>query len=106
MKLHMQSIHFDADIKLLNFIQKKLDKLETFYDHIISGEVFLRLNKDTENRENKLVEIKINIPGKDLFVKESSNTFEAAVDVAVEALKAQLKKHKEKAAEARVAASI
>jgi putative sigma-54 modulation protein len=96
MKLQMHSIHFDADAKLLEFIQRKADKLETFYDRITSGEVFLKLNKDSENHENKVVEIKVNIPGGQLFAKEKGVTFEAATDVAVEALKAQIKKYKEK----------
>ncbi len=98
MKLHIQSIHFDADQKLIDYIQKKIDKLETFYDRIIDGEVFLRIDKDS-HQENKVLEVKLNIPGHNLFVKERSRTFEAGADEAVEALKAQLKKHKEKLAE-------
>jgi putative sigma-54 modulation protein len=95
MKLQMHSIHFDADIKLLDFIQKKADKLETFYDRIIDGEVFLRLEKN-ESNENKIVEIKLNIPGQTLFAKEQKASFEAAADAATEALRRQIKKHKEK----------
>ncbi|REE01656.1 ribosome hibernation-promoting factor, HPF/YfiA family [Marinoscillum furvescens] len=95
MKLQMHSIHFDADQKLVDFIQKKANKLDTFYDRIIDGEVFMRLEKDNE-RENKLLEIKLNIPGSQLFAKEKSKSFEAAADEAVEALRRQLKKHKEK----------
>ena len=95
MKLQIQSIHFDADVKLTDFIQKKLDKLDTFHDHIIHGEVYLKLEKDS-HQENKVVEVKLHIPGHDLFVKEKSRTFEAAVDEAVETLKVQLKKQKEK----------
>ncbi len=95
MKLQMHSIHFDADQKLLDFIQKKTDKLETFYDRIIDGEVFMRLEKG-DHRENKVLEIKLNIPGNQLFAKEQSGSFEAAADAAVEALRRQLKKHKEK----------
>ncbi len=95
MKLQMHSIHFDADSKLLEFIQKKTGKLETFYDRIIDGEVFLRLENDERN-ENKIVEIKLNIPGQQLFAKEQSKSFEAATDQAVEALRRQIKKHKEK----------
>lgn len=94
MKLQMHSIHFDADIKLLDFIQKKTDKLNTFYDRIIDGEVFMRLEKN--DVENKVVEIKLNIPGSQLFAKEQSKSFEAATDLAVEALRRQLKKFKEK----------
>ncbi len=91
----MHSIHFDADVKLVDFIQRKADKLDTFYDAIIDGEVFMRLDKDV-NRENKIVEIKINIPGEQLFAKTKSKSFEAATDEAVEALRRQLKKFKEK----------
>jgi len=95
MKLQMHSIRFDADQKLINFIQRKTDKLERFYDRIINGEVYLKLDKD-ENKENKIIEIKVNIPGNQLFVKERSSTFEAATDQAVETLKRQLKKIKDK----------
>ncbi|MEM8893020.1 MAG: ribosome-associated translation inhibitor RaiA [Bacteroidota bacterium] len=95
MKLQMHSIHFDADHKLTDFIQKKADKLETFYDRIIDGEVFMKLEKD-DSRENKIIEIKLNIPGNQLFASEKSRSFEAAADSAVEALRRQLKKHKEK----------
>ena len=95
MKLQMHSIHFDADVKLLDFIQKKVDKLETFYDRIIDGEVFLRVEKD-DNNENKVVEIKLNGPKNQFFSKERAKSFEAGTDAAVEALRRQLKKHKEK----------
>ena len=95
MKLQMHSIKFDADHKLLDFIQRRTEKLETFYDRIIDGEVFLRLEKD-DSRANKVVEIKLNIPGDQLFAKNKSKSFEAATDDAVEALRRQLKKHKEK----------
>ncbi|MEQ6118709.1 ribosome-associated translation inhibitor RaiA [Reichenbachiella sp. MALMAid0571] len=95
MKLQMHSIHFDADNKLVDFIQKKADKLETFFDRIIDGEVFLRIEKN-ESNENKVIEIKLNIPGNQLFAKQQSNSFEAAADEAVESLRRQLKKHKEK----------
>ena len=97
MKLQMQSIHFDADNKLIDFIQKKTDKLETFYDKIIDGGVYLKLDKN-EAKDNKVVEIKLNVPGNTLFAKENSSSFEAATDNAVEALRRQLKKFKEKAA--------
>ncbi|MCS7018994.1 MAG: ribosome-associated translation inhibitor RaiA [Cytophagales bacterium] len=96
MKLQIHSIHFDADVKLLNFIQKKANKLDTFFERIIGGEVYLRLEKGEHSRENKVVEIKLFIPGGSLFVKEQNISFEAAMDEAVESMKAQLKKYKEK----------
>jgi len=96
MKLQMHSIHFDADQSLLDFIQKKVDKLETFYDSFIDGEVFLKVEKGEHSRENKLVEIKLSIPGGSIFSKEVSTSFEAGTDSAVESLRRQIKKHKEK----------
>ncbi len=94
MKIQVHSIHFDADQKLIDFIQKKLDKLETFYDRVVDGEVFLRLNN--EGVENKTVEVKLNVPGQQLFAKEQAKSFEEATDQAAEALRKQIKKFKEK----------
>jgi putative sigma-54 modulation protein len=94
MKLQVHSIHFDADPKLIDFIQKKVDKLETFYDRLVDGEVFLRLNN--EGIENKTVEIKLRVPGSHLFAKEQARSFEAATDLATDALRNQLKKFKTK----------
>ncbi len=96
MKLQVHSIHFDADIKLINFIQKKLDKLETFYDRMVDGEVFLRLNN--EGKENKTVEVKLRVPGQMLFAVEKAKSFEEATDLAADALKVQLVRFKDKAA--------
>ncbi len=97
MRLQMHAIHFVADGKLLSFIQKKLEKLETFYDRITGGEVFLKLDKSEKNKvKNKILEVKIKIPGGELFVKENAGTFEEATDLALEALKIQIKKHKAK----------
>ena len=92
MKLQVHSIHFDADIKLIDFIQKKLNKLETFYDRLVDGEVFLRLNN--EGIENKTVEIKLRVPGNQLFAIEKARSFEAATDLAADALRIQLAKIK------------
>jgi putative sigma-54 modulation protein len=86
MKIRIQSIHFTADRKLLEFIQKKVDKLELFFDQIIKGDVYLKL-ENVEDEANKIAEIKINIPGDLLFAKEQCKTFEEAVDLAVESLR-------------------
>ena len=95
MKIRVQSIHFTADIKLLDFIQKKADKLDQFYDQIIGGDVYLKL-ENTEDEANKIAEIKLTIPGNDLFAKEQCKSFEEATDKAIESLRRQLDKHKEK----------
>src|SRR6201995_1596213 len=95
MKITVQSIRFNADKKLLDFIQKKVDKLETFYDHIINGEVYLKLEK-VEDEANKITEIKLMLPGNQLFAKEQCKTFEEATDLAVECLRKQIEKYKQK----------
>jgi putative sigma-54 modulation protein len=100
MKLQVHSIHFNADSKLITFIQKKLDKLETFYDRMVDGEDFLRLNN--EGIENKTVEIKVRVPGNLLFAVEKAKSFEAATDLAADALRMQLKKFKTKIKKSRV----
>jgi len=99
MKISVQSIHFNADKKLLDFIQKKVDKLDQFYDKIISGEVYLKL-ENVEDEANKITEIKCLIPGSQLFVKEKCKTFEEATDLAVESLRKQIERHKQKKASA------
>jgi ribosome hibernation promoting factor len=95
MKLNVQSIHFNADRKLLDFIQEKVDKLVHFYDHILGGEVFLRLDK-SDDLQNKVVQIRIQVPGQDLTARQQCRTFEEATDLAVEALSKQIIKHKER----------
>jgi putative sigma-54 modulation protein len=94
MKVQMQSVHFTADQTLLDFIQKRLDKLETFYDRIVEGEVIMRLSN--EGIHNKTVEVKLFVPGATLFSQESAGSFEAAADSAAEQLKKQLIRYKEK----------
>ncbi len=96
MNIKIHSIRFDADHKLLSFIEGKTNKLGVFYDNIQGAEVFLRLDKDRSDRENKLVEIKLDVAGNTLFSKKQCKTFEEATDLSVEALKKQLIKHKEK----------
>ncbi|HAP69669.1 MAG TPA: ribosome-associated translation inhibitor RaiA [Flavobacteriales bacterium] len=96
MTVKIQSIHFDADAKLLNFVESKVGKLNTYSNTIIDSEVFLRLDKSS-SLENKIAEVKLLVPGNDLFAKRQCKTFEEATDQAVEAIRRQLKKKKEKA---------
>lgn len=93
MDTQMHAIHFKADQKLLSFIQERLNKLEQFNDQIVSAEVYLRLDKDRE-KENKIAEIKLHIPGKEMFAKKQCKSFEEATNVAVEALRRQILKDK------------
>jgi len=95
MNVKIQSIHFDADKKLLDFTQERVSKLSHFYDGIIGGEVFLKLD-NSSTTDNKVAEIKLLIRGNDLFAKRQCKTFEEAVDTSIDALVQQVKKHKEK----------
>jgi putative sigma-54 modulation protein len=95
MKISVQSIHFNADKKLLAFIQKKADKLDQFFDQIISAEVYLRLEK-TEDELNKILEMKVNLPGSMLFTKQQCKSFEEAADLAAESLRRQIDRYKAK----------
>ena len=95
MDIQIHSVHFDADKKLIEFVESKVNKLDQFYDNIIGAEVYLRVEKD-QSPENKLAEIKLQIPGNDLFAKKQTDTFEESTDLAVSALRKQLTKRKAK----------
>jgi len=95
MKVTINSVHFKADRKLVSFIEQKVDKLSGFYDGIIGGEVSLKVSNQTD-KDNKITEIRLIIKGSDLFARKQCNTFEEATDQAVDALKKQLTKYKEK----------
>ena len=95
MKVYTQSVNFDATKDLLDFIEKKVSSLTKFHDKIINAEVFLKL-ENSSDKENKIAEIKINIPGNELVVKKQFRSFEEAVSTGVESLKRSLKKSKEK----------
>lgn len=95
MNAQYQSINFTADQKLIDFIQKKLDKLEVFHDDIVRGEVFLKVSK-ASNKENKLVEFKVHVPGRELVAKKQARSFEQAADRSAEALRRMLNKRKTK----------
>jgi putative sigma-54 modulation protein len=95
MNIQIHSVRFDADKKLIDFVNQKLVKLTQFSEGIVSAEVYLRLDKDQE-RENKVSEIKLEYPRGPLFARKQSKSFEEATDQAIDALKKQITKHKAK----------
>jgi putative sigma-54 modulation protein len=95
MKVKISSLHFKTDQKLDSFIENKVEKLFGLYDNITGGEVTLKLDKDS-NQENKVTEIKLDVPGANIYAKKQSKSFEEATDLAIDALKKQLIRHKEK----------
>jgi len=95
MKVNTQSVNFNADPKLISFLHNRLDKLETFYDKVISSDVYLKV-ENTSAKENKIVEIKLNIPRDKYMVKKQCKSFEEAVDSACSSLERKLIKRKQK----------
>jgi len=94
MNVKVESVHFTADAELIEFIEKKLSKLEQFYDQILDVSVFLKLENSGQVRD-KVFEARVHVPGDTLFVKEVEKTFESATDSATDTLKRQIIKHKE-----------
>ncbi|MBN2615696.1 MAG: ribosome-associated translation inhibitor RaiA [Bacteroidales bacterium] len=95
MNININSVHFKTDVKLDNFIEKKLQKLSVMHEGVVGSDVILRVD-NSETRENKVAEIKLMLRGEELFAKKQSKTFEEATDLAVDALKKQIEKHKER----------
>jgi len=95
MNIRINAVRFDADKKLEQFIEKKVSKLSRYFDDIINAEVYLKL-ENSPDIENKVVEIKLDIPGGDLFARKHTRSFEESTDIVVDALKQQILRHKEK----------
>ncbi|MEE9348985.1 MAG: ribosome-associated translation inhibitor RaiA [Flavobacteriaceae bacterium] len=95
MNATIQSVNFNIDKDLKLFVENKLDTLEKYYDKVINAEVFLKVQK-TSDKENKIIEVKLNVPGDDIVVKKTAKTFEEGVSLTVDSLKRNLRKHKEK----------
>ena len=95
MKVFTQSVNFNADKQLMELVEDKVSALIKFHDKIVNAEVFLKV-QNTSDKENKITEIKINIPGSEIIVNRETKTFEEGVNAAVDNLKRQLKRSKEK----------
>ncbi len=96
MNVQIQTVNFEADIKLLQHVQKKLDKLKTYHDRITNVDVYLRLENLSQKVKEKVAEIKVNIPRHSLFSKHESKVFEESFDLAFDSMVTQIKKQKEK----------
>ena len=83
MNVNIQTVHFDADTKLVTYVEKKLSKLFQFHDRITKVDVYLKLDNVVHNIKDKVAEIKVHIPKYDFFVKHSSKSFEESFDEAL-----------------------
>jgi len=95
MKVNVQSVNFTVDRKLVEFIQKRMDKLENYYDKVIDSYVYLKV-ENTSSKDNKIAEVKVSVPGDEFIVKKQCKTFEEAIDEATNSLQRVLLKRKEK----------
>ncbi len=95
MKVNVNAVNFNVDRKLVDFVNLRLAKLEKFYDKIVASDVFLKV-ENTSDKENKIVEIRIHVPGDDFVVKKQCKTFEEGLELSAEALERLLLKRKEK----------
>src|ERR1700740_2794820 len=98
MNVNIQTVHFDADDKLVEYVSRKLEKLNTFHDRISKVEVFLKLDNVVHTIKDKVAEISIHVPRRDFFAKASSKSFEESFDNAMESIISQIKRKKEKLA--------
>jgi putative sigma-54 modulation protein len=96
MNLNIQTVHFDADGKLKNHIEKKIEKLNQFTDSITKVDIYLKLDNIVHNIKDKIVEIKVVIPKHEFFVKRTCKSFEESFDIAMNALITQIKRKKER----------
>jgi putative sigma-54 modulation protein len=95
MKMDLQTVGFTAEEALLDYTREKTEGLAKYYDQIVGAEVYLKLTNN-DHKQTKVAEIKLNIPGNDLFASDQSDKFEGAINAAVEKLKGQIRKLKTK----------
>lgn len=95
MKVNVHAVNFNVDKKLVDFVEVRINKLEKFYDKIVASDVYMKVEQTSE-KENKIVEIKLIVPGDEFVVKKTCRTFEEGVDLSVESLERSLVKRKEK----------
>jgi putative sigma-54 modulation protein len=98
MNVNIQTVHFDADSKLISYVEKKVSKLNQFHDRITKIDVYLKLDNIVHNIKDKIAEIRVIIPRHEFFVKQSSKSFEESFDIAMDAVITQIKRKKERQA--------
>jgi putative sigma-54 modulation protein len=94
MKVRIESPQFTADHKLIDYLEKKINKLDHYYDRILDADIILKLENSGQIKD-KVLEVKLHVPGETLFIKEVDKSFEAAMDIAADRLKRKLIRYKE-----------
>ena len=94
MLIQVHAVHFSADAKLVDMIEEKVKKLQHFNERIESIDVYLKLENNHAKVKDKVVEIKIAIPGQKLFCMNKADGFEAAFNHALDSASELVKKKK------------
>lgn len=95
MTINLQTVNFNAKDGLEEYVEKKLSKLDQYYDKIIAAQVYLKVENISE-KENKTVDIKLEVPGDDIVVSKTGQSFEECIDLSVDTLKKLIIRKKEK----------
>ncbi len=98
MNVDIQTVHFEADEKLIDYVNKKVQKLNTFHDRIMEVNVYLKLDNVVHTIKDKVAEIRVHVPHQNFFVKACSKSFEESFDCALDSLINQIKRKKQKQA--------
>ncbi|MCU0381100.1 MAG: HPF/RaiA family ribosome-associated protein [Chitinophagaceae bacterium] len=98
MTVHIQTVRFDADSKLIEHVNRKIEKLGNYHDRIIKVDVFLKLDNVVHQIKDKIAEIRVKVPRHEFFVKQTSKSFEESFDNALDSIVSQIKRTKEKQA--------
>ena len=98
MTINVQAVNFEAKSGLGEYLERKLAKLESVSDKIIAAQVFLK-KENTSEKNDKIVDIILEVPGDDIVVKKSGQSFEECIDLSVDTLKKLLIRKKEKISE-------
>lgn len=98
MNVKIQTVRFNADEKLVNYIHQKLQKLRVFHDRIVEVNVFLKLDNVVHTIKDKIAEIRVHVPRHNFFAKTTSKSFEESFDEALDSMLTQIKKKKQKQA--------
>lgn len=100
MNISIKSLHFHADQKLVTYIEKKINRLNRYFDrNNVEAEIHLKLQDSGGRVQDKITEVKLRVPGGWVMDKKTSKTFESAITASVDTLKRQLVRHKEKMSE-------
>lgn len=95
MKINLQTVGFTPNEHLVAYVNEKLNKLDTYYDQIIAADVYMKIDNNN-SKDNKVLDVRLEVPGDDIVVSKKGQAYEECVDLAADTLKKLIIKRKEK----------